>query len=565
MIKIYVIFIYVLLVSCSLSKIKRRKVYSDNNQIEYNYSFTEATKQKIFGNYSQAINLFNRCVKLNPQSGAVYFQLSDIYSIIGEKNNALKFARVAEKLDKKNIWYKVHLAQIYQMNDKIDSTIYVYHKILKINPKYEYQFNYALLFIRAINYKKSIRILKRLDRKYGFNKEIAVSLYKIYSIENNNKNAIKVLKEAIKQYPEESHFYGLLAEHYASMGENELALQYYNKLLNLDPENEKGILSLFEFYRNVSKYSEAIDLAGKIILNETFIKEKKSEIINTLLNDNKCFNSYQNEIKDLCENLCRFYNNEPSVRMMYVNYFIKTEELGRARNELISMINNEKGDFVIWDKLFNVLNSLGDFEALFKYSKESLTYFKDRPELYLFCGISAYQLKDYEIAINLFSNGLIYVVNSNTLKLQFYTFMGETYNSLQYYIKSDSCFELALNIDKQNIYILNNYSYYLATRSEKLERAFEYIKRCLEIEPKNYIYLGTYGWVLFKMGKLEEAKDVIEKSILIGGSQNSDVLLHYVYILIKLNQKDEARKYYKIVRGLGKCDKQLEDLMDITD
>ena len=29
-----------------------------SKQIEYNYSFTEATKQKIFGNYNQAINLF---------------------------------------------------------------------------------------------------------------------------------------------------------------------------------------------------------------------------------------------------------------------------------------------------------------------------------------------------------------------------------------------------------------------------------------------------------------------------------------------------------------------------
>src|ERR1035437_9773376 len=74
----------------------------DNKQIEYNYSFTEATKQKIFGNYNQAINLFYRCSVINPNSAAVYYQLSDIFSITGDKSNALYFARLAVKLDKKN-------------------------------------------------------------------------------------------------------------------------------------------------------------------------------------------------------------------------------------------------------------------------------------------------------------------------------------------------------------------------------------------------------------------------------------------------------------------------------
>jgi tetratricopeptide (TPR) repeat protein len=564
--KIYLVF-YVFLVGCSLNRISKRNVQvslSDNKQIEYNYSFTEATKQKIFGNYSQAINLLNRCSEINEYSAAVYFQLSDIYNIVGDKHNALNFARIASRLDKKNIWYKVHLAHVYQINDKIDSTIYIYHKIVKSNPKYEYQFNYALLFVKKNNYKKAIRIIKKLERKYGLNKEIAVSLYKIYTIENNNKSAIKVLKESISKYPEESHFYGLIAEHYASMGANDLALQYYDKLLSLDPENDNGLLSLFEFYRSIFKYSEAIALVRKIIKSDIFNKEKKLEIVTALLNDDKCFKGFQFEIKGLCDSLI-VVNGDTESHIMYSEYFLKANDLNNAKNELISIKNFKSEDIVYWEKLLRVLNSLGDYESIYKIADEAICVFKDKPSLYLFRGIAAYQLKKYEEALKAFNNGFVLIQNSLIFELQYYTFLGETYNALKDYAKSDSCFVKALNIDNQNVYILNNYSYYLAERSEKLDMALDYIRRCLEIEPKNYIYLDTYGWILFKGGNFDQAKNALASSINNGGSANSEIVIHYIQILIKLNLRDEAIKYYSLLKGMVKEDMDIKRLLKISD
>ncbi len=538
----------------------------DNRQIEYNYSFTEATKQKIFGNYNQAINLFYRCSAINPNSAAVYYQLSDIFSITGDKSNALYFARLAVKLDKKNDWYMLNLAHVYQLNDKIDSTIYIYKKIVKANPnKYDYQFNFSLLYVRNNQFKTAIKLLKKLKKNYGFNKEIAVTLYKIYEIRNENKSAINILLDAIKKYPEEAHFYGLLAEHYASIGENKLALEYYDKLLNIDPENQKGILSLFEFYRNIPDYGKTSEITTKIINNDNFSKDIKIETLNTLLNDKSYLNSMKKEFKEILELMLAGNSSDVKVHGLYAEYYVKVDSLLRAKEEYLWNIKNLKINYEEWEKLSNVLISLEDYNTLFNLSEEAISNFHDKPGVYLFKGMAAFQLGKYDDALLALNYGLKYVNNSKITELQFFTFLGETYNAIKDFKNSDSFFQKALDIDKQNIFVLNNYSYYLAEREEKIDQALEYSRKCLEIQPNNYKYLDTYGWVLFKSKRYDEAKLVFEGAIAKGGSGNEEILVHYISVLIKLNLMDEALKNYRILKKIGKDNKEIRSLLKITD
>jgi tetratricopeptide (TPR) repeat protein len=550
----------------NITRSKKIEPLIDSRQIEYNYSFTEATKQKIFGNYNQAINLFYRCSIISPYSAAVYYQLSDIFSIIGDKNNALYFARLAVKLDKKNNWYLLHLAHVYQLSEKIDSTIYIYKKIVKANPnKYENQFNFSLLYVRNNQFNTAIRLLKKLRKNYGFNKEIAVTLYKIYEIRNANKNAIKILLEAITKYPEEAHFYGLLAEHYASLGENKLALEYYDKLLSIDPENQKGILSLFEFYRNIPDYGRTLETAKKIISNDNFQKDVKIETINTLLNDKFYLNRNKKQLKEVIEILLNGNPTDAKAHSLFAEYYVKIDSLERAKDEYLWIIKNIKVNYEEWEKLFNVLISLEDYDTLFKLSKDAISNFGEKSGIYLFKGMAAYQLKKYDDALDALNIGLKYVNDSKIVELQFFTFLGETYNALKDFKNSDLFFEKALDVDKLNIFVLNNYSFYLAERKEKLDTALEYSRKCLEIQPNNYKYLDTYGWVLYKSERYDEAKLVFEGSIHKGGSENEDILVHYILVLIKLNLLDDALRNYHVLKKLGKDNQEIRSLLRITD
>ena len=57
--------------------------------------------------------------------------------------------------------------------------------------------------------------------------------------------------------------------------------------------------------------------------------------------------------------------------------------------------------------------------------------------------------------------------------------------------------------------VLNNYSYYLAERGEKLPVALKWSYEGNKNNPENSTFLDTYAWVLFKMERYEEAEKFI--------------------------------------------------------
>jgi len=120
-----------------------------------------------------------------------------------------------------------------------------------------------------------------------------------------------------------------------------------------------------------------------------------------------------------------------------------------------------------------------------------------------------------------------------------YTQLGMAYDQLGIMDSSDFYYERALELDKFDPVSNNNYAYSLAERHKDLERAFTMSKRALEAVPDNSAYLDTYGWLLFQIGKYDEALEYIRRSIKVGGA-GADVYLHLGIILLKKGNKTKA-------------------------
>ena len=86
---------------------------------------------------------------------------------------------------------------------------------------------------------------------------------------------------------------------------------------------------------------------------------------------------------------------------------------------------------------------------------------------------------------------------------------------------------------------LNYLGYYYAERGENLEEAFSLVDRALVQEPGNGHYIDSRGWVLFKMGRKEEALKEI-RSALNALGDHPEIYEHLGTIYLSLGQKDEA-------------------------
>jgi tetratricopeptide (TPR) repeat protein len=60
--------------------------------------------------------------------------------------------------------------------------------------------------------------------------------------------------------------------------------------------------------------------------------------------------------------------------------------------------------------------------------------------------------------------------------------------------------------------VKNFYAYYLAMQGKQLEEALKISAKTIAKDPDNPAYIDTYGYILFKMGRLGEAEAILEKA-----------------------------------------------------
>ena len=70
-----------------------------------------------------------------------------------------------------------------------------------------------------------------------------------------------------------------------------------------------------------------------------------------------------------------------------------------------------------------------------------------------------------------------------------------------------------LEKDPENSQALNALGYTLADRTDRHQEAYEYIKKAYEISPEDYYILDSMGWVLYRLGRLDEAIEYLQKAM----------------------------------------------------
>lgn len=532
--------------------------------VSYDYAFTEALKQKALGNYNQARSLFEQCIGLAPKNPVAYYELSLVYDVLSDRTKAIYFARKAVAFDNANEWYLLQSAELYQDSGNLDSVIYFFQRLVNVIPdRYDFRYKLSQLYYDKNRYKKSLSVLRELESKSGSTREIFISKYRCYLALNDQKNSLQILNSALKAFPNDLRFYGLLAEHYASIGDKDRALQYYNRLLSFDPDNERGYLSMIDFYRNSNQLRKSFELSNKFIGKDTFSIKNKVELISSFLNDKRTLIENKNEVKALIDSFVDRYNDNLQAQSLLADFYLIDNDLIKSREKLEFLITKSKGNVLLWEKLLFVLSMMNDVKAIYSFTDEAILNFAGNPLFYLYKGISSFQLKKYDEAIYALNKGLGFSKGSDELLGKYFSNLGEVYHAVSDHEKSDYYFEKAAQIDPFNVSVLNNYSYYLSLRKVKLNTALKYIQRCIKKEPQNYTFLDTYGWVLFNIGRSNEAKLEIEKAIKYGGANNVTILEHYCEILINLNLLDEAVSCYDKIVSKGRNFPQIKEKLDL--
>ncbi|MEM6998721.1 MAG: tetratricopeptide repeat protein [Pseudomonadota bacterium] len=114
-----------------------------------------------------------------------------------------------------------------------------------------------------------------------------------------------------------------------------------------------------------------------------------------------------------------------------------------------------------------------------------------------------------------------------------------------------------LSEDADNATALNALGYTLADRTNRYEEAYDYIKRAYELSPDDFYILDSMGWVLYRMGRLDEAVGYLQKALEL--RNDPEIAAHLGEVFWVMGNKKAAKDVWDTaLKGTPTDDRLLE-------
>ena len=128
--------------------------------------------------------------------------------------------------------------------------------------------------------------------------------------------------------------------------------------------------------------------------------------------------------------------------------------------------------------------------------------------------------------------------------------------------RAEADFRRILVAEPDSVAALNALGYTLADRTTRYQEALELIQRARTAEPDNAAIIDSYGWVLYRLGRHQEALAELRRALTL--QKDPEIASHLAEVLWAVGKKDEARKYFDQARKLDPDNRALKRALEKT-
>jgi tetratricopeptide (TPR) repeat protein len=557
-----------MLLDCLAGSIFAQTIVGDKNKIseaqktKAEMFFYEGLRLKALGDYRTAVINFDKVIVIDPNQAAAFYELSQMYLEMKTPETAFIYALKATTLDPKNEWYLIAAAEASEKSGNYLKAEKFYKALIELKPAHiENYFSLANMQLARKKYKEALRTYDILSKKLGVTEELAIQKEKIWLKLNKVPKALAEIQSLIDRYPKEPKYYLLLADIFVANNTPDKAFAIYQKVLQLDSNNGYAQLELAEYYRIKKQEPMAMRYLYSAFKNPQINIDHKVSILAPYFSviGNQ---SQRKRALELASFLIVSHPTEAKAFAIYADLLYQDKQLDSAKKVYLQTIALDKSVFAVWQNLLLLQAETQDYNGLLKTSNQAIELFPNQNFVFYLNAAAKYQAKDYAAAAVAYHQALAITFDNKEMQAQIYSGLGDVYNELKEYAKSDSFYNASLALKPDEVFVLNNYAYYLALRKEQLPKAAQMAKRANELQPNNASFEDTYAWVLFKMANYEQALTWIELALSHSETQTATLMEHYGDILYFLTKKDaavQAIEKWKAAKTLGTGSEQLSE------
>ena len=228
--------------------------------------------------------------------------------------------------------------------------------------------------------------------------------------------------------------------------------------------------------------------------------------------------------------------------------------------ELESVININPKNEAAWKNSLQILTQKEDTLGVLTLTERAIRMLPEVPEFYFYRSIALYQQEKYREALDINFQAIENLASAPPAVLStFYGQIADIYFKLEDKQSAFSNYEKALEANPANVYIMNNYAYYLSEEGLDLRKAERMSAKSVELEPNNSTYLDTYAWIFYKQGNYNLARIYIDKAVSnMKQDEVSEVILeHCGDIYFALKNTDKALEMWQKALEVNKDNAEL--------
>lgn len=360
-------------------------------------------------------------------------------------------------------------------------------------------FAYALLALRAEQTDKAREAIERVLEIAPPTPSVAMAYLSILQKQDDQEAAMAWLEKSLSDDPEQIDLRMLYARLLADAKEFEQARRQFELLSEVAPDNADVRYAL-----------------GLLYLQESRLDDAKASFMHLIEQGNRV-----NEASYYLGQIANIENNFEEALRWFQAVDTGENRFNAQLNAALVLAKLERAE--------EARQQLDDIEP--RGSEQRFRLVRVRGEILT-------DLGELQAAMDVYDEALESGYNSELLYSR--AMLAEKMGRLE---QLETDLRAILAQEPDNAQALNALGYTLADRTDRYQEAYELIQRALELSPEDFYILDSMGWVLYRLGRLDEAVTYLRRARAI--RDDAEVAAHLAEVLWAKGDKAGARDVWE--------------------
>lgn len=557
------------------------------------YKYTEGLKRlNIERDTAAAIRLFEEAVELDSAYAPALFQLAQVAfyqsESQGEQVNEQyeEYARRAYLTDTMSRWYTGLYGHALIINRKMDEALKIYKRLIRIDSHNADNYRILSLLYQFRNQPYSaIAIIDSADMRFGKLPQLQDLRRHLLMVTHQYDRAIEEAQEVVAQAPYDLAAVMTLAHTYIEAERDSLADVTLQRAFDMDSTNVEMLTTYADLKFRQQDTHNYMRLLNILFGLEGFPESGKMQILERFMSNRTFYSEHYYSIGNLITSLAMLNPDKKEFVDLYGEHLVAGGFVDTALEHYKSHLNDTPPQIDYYMAVIDLEEWLEHSDSVDLYVQRAVGLFPANPMLYIRKANRQYLKSDLHGAVATFEKALG-LSDDDVMRGEIWGYIGDTYHQIaeraalkavkadtvsRYPVKLSekaamkrcyAAYDKALALHPENSLVLNNYAYFLSLQGDDettLNRALAMSSRALALDKNNASNLDTHAWILFKLGRAEEAQTYMRQALSFDDRKSPELNLHYGDILHALGKDSLAKTYWRKALEYGADPAQIEE------